>query len=231
VRVLFVHHDQYSGPDLVGERLADRGFEIVNHFVAVIEKPASDKPFPDPTGFDLVVPTGAVWSVYDRETIGSWINRELEFLRRAHEADVPMLGICFGAQSLAAALGGEVFRAPEREIGWCWVDSDVPDVVAPGPWFQWHEDTFSLPDGAEELARNGNGIQAYRIGRAFAVQFHPEVTAERVRQWIEVGGYRILTELGIDRDDLVAESRANEEPARRNGNRMIDWFLDAVARS
>ncbi|MFQ5966429.1 MAG: type 1 glutamine amidotransferase [Acidimicrobiia bacterium] len=230
MRALFVHHDQYSGADIVGDRLVERGWELVNHYVAVIDDPVSEIPFPDLEDFDLLAPAGAVWSVYDEETIGSWINRELELIRAAQAKDIPVFGICFGAQALAKALGGDVFPAPEIEVGWHQISTDLPEMIAPGPWFQWHEDTFSLPSGAVELARNDNGSQAYGVGRNFAIQFHPEVTADRVEQWIEVGGHRMLKRLGIDRDDLVRESKASEPEARANTYRMVDWFLDEVAR-
>ena len=229
MRALFLNHDQHSGADIVGERLSQRGWDVVNHYVAVIDNPVSEIPFPDLDGFDLLAPAGAVWSVYDTERIGSWIDRELELIRDAHSGDVPVLGICFGAQALAKALGGDVFPAPEIEVGWFQIASELPDVIAPGPWFQWHEDTFSLPAGSVELARNENGTQAYRLGRSLAVQFHPEVTADRVTEWISVGGHRLLEELGIDAGDLIAESKAVEGAARSNTYRMVDWFLDEVA--
>src|SRR3990172_5487054 len=116
MRALFIHHDQYSGADIVGERLQQRGWDIVNHYVAVIEDPFSDRPFPDLAPFDLLVPAGAVWSVYDEEAIGSWIGRELDVIRGAHEEGTPVLGICFGAQALAKALGADVHRAENVEV-------------------------------------------------------------------------------------------------------------------
>ena len=73
--------------------------------------------FPDPLSYDAIVPMGAAWSVYDRDRIGTWIEDELGFLRRAHGAGVPVLGICFGAQALAAALGGKVVRAEDPRWG------------------------------------------------------------------------------------------------------------------
>lgn len=228
MRALFIHHDEHSGSDVVGERLGERGFELVNHLVAEIASPVSNEPFPDISEFDIVAPTGAIWSVYDHDTIGSWIQRELDLLRQARDGGVPILGICFGAQALAKALGGEVFPARRKEIGWYSIESEV-DAIASGPWFQWHEDTFSLPPQATELARNGSGIQAYRTERDLAVQFHPEVTASRVREWVEHGGESAIAELGIDKADLFRESERNEPSARRNAYRLVDWFIDEVA--
>jgi len=114
VRVLFVQQDHVSPTGPVGEAFADRGFDVQEFLVVPEEhfdEPSVTVTFPDPVTFDAVVPMGAPWSVYDRDRIGTWIDDELDFLRRAHQAGVPVLGICFGGQALAAALGGKVIRA------------------------------------------------------------------------------------------------------------------------
>src|SRR5207244_1467801 len=95
--------------------------------------------------FDLIVPLGSVRGVYERDVIGSWIDREVDMLRTAHAAGVPLFGICFGAQSITAALGGHVEKAPSHEIGWYHYDTDVPDAIPSGPWFTWHGDRCVLP--------------------------------------------------------------------------------------
>ncbi|NUU26271.1 MAG: C26 family cysteine hydrolase domain-containing family, partial [Streptomycetaceae bacterium] len=94
--------------------------------------------FPDPRDYDVIVPLGAPWSVDDEATIGAWVGGEIALLRDAVAADIPVLGICFGGQALATALGGGVERAPRPEIGWTPVRSDDPALVSEGPWFQWH---------------------------------------------------------------------------------------------
>src|SRR6202044_1674646 len=110
-RVLFVQQDHVSSLGYVGEALADRGFDVETLQVVPAEHfavPAVSVVFPDPLECDIVVPLGAPWSVYDSATIGAWVGEELVFLRAAHDAGVPVLGICFGGQALAAALGGAV---------------------------------------------------------------------------------------------------------------------------
>ncbi len=134
------------------------------------------------------MPLGAIWSVYDERAVGSWIDRELDLLREADRAGVPVLGICFGGQALAAAHGGEVVAAPAAEIGFTPVDSDDPDLVPPGPWMQWHHDVFTVPPGGVEVARNAVGPQAFRLRRNLGLQFHPEVDAAIVASWVEMGG-------------------------------------------
>ena len=129
MRVLFVQQDHMSPTGPVGEAFADHGFDV-QEFMVVPEdhfhEPAVTVAFPDPLAFDAVVPMGAAWSVYDHDSIGTWIGDELDFLRRAHAASVPALGICFGGQALAAALGGKVVRAGRPEVGWTTVETSRP---------------------------------------------------------------------------------------------------------
>src|SRR5262245_50600371 len=121
MRVLFVQHDHVSPVGAVGEAFAGRGYDVEEFGVvpaARLTSPDVDADFPDPTRYDAIVPMGAPWSVYDHGAIGSWLAAELAMLRRADEHGVPVLGICFGGQALAAALGGRVERAPAPELGW-----------------------------------------------------------------------------------------------------------------
>ena len=85
-------------------------------------------------------------------------------VRRALDAGVGVLGVCFGGQLLAHALGGTVARSPAPEIGWREVSSAKPDLVPPGPWFQWHFDRFTTPPGGIEVARNADATQAFVQG-------------------------------------------------------------------
>ena len=70
------------------------------------------------------------------------------------------------------------------EVGWLDVETLAPDVVPPGPWLQWHADAFTVPPGAELLARSPVCPQAFRLGPHLGVQFHPEVTAAVVEDWV-----------------------------------------------
>ena len=105
---------------------------------------------------------GAPWSVYDRATIGAWVLEELTFLRRAPTSSVPILGICFGGQAVAAALGGSVVRAEQSEIRWYSVDTDDADLVDAGPWFEWHHDRWVAPGARRVLARTPAAEQTLR---------------------------------------------------------------------
>ncbi len=96
---------------------------------------------------------GAAWAVYDEATI-PWVADEIAYARSLISLGVPVLGICFGGQMLAAALGGTVSRAPIPEIGWVSVSSDEPALIEPGPWLEWHFDRFTAAAGG---ARRSHG--------------------------------------------------------------------------
>lgn len=232
MRALFVQQDHVSPVGPVGERFSERGFEVEEFLVVPEDRfhsPDVDVAFPDPLAYDAIVPMGAPWSVYDDATIGAWVLEEVSFLHRAHEAGVPVLGICFGAQALATALGGYVERAPEPEIGWYDIRTDAADLVEAGPWFQWHHDRLRPPAGARTLASTELAVQAYVIGRSLAVQFHPELTTAMLDGWLANGGAQYLREHGFDVDAIVARTAREEPEAVRRAHRLVDRFLDRVA--
>ncbi len=231
MRGLAIEHDPTGHAAVVGEALERRGVELETFpVVGDVRNPVSDREFPDPGDHDLVVVLGAVWSVYDDARIGTWIHREVDFVREAHDAGAAVLGICFGGQVLSAALGGTVSRAPTPEFGWLSIDSDLPDGLSPGPWFQWHYDRFTVPESATEIARNRNGPQAFCMGRSLGLQFHPEVDSGLLAEWLVIGGEELRAH-GVDPDEMAAETARLESSASRRTQRLVDWFLDDVAGS
>ena len=232
MRVLFIQHDHLSPVGPVGERFVDRGYDVRTMSVVPQHRfsdPDVQVSFPDPLTFDAIVPMGAVWSVYDDNSIGSWIHDELTFLRAAHDGGVPVLGICFGGQALATALGGSVERGPEPEIGWTSIDSDDAGLIEPGPWFQFHYDRWNLPPGAVEVARTGRASQAYVLGRSLGVQFHPELTVSALEGWNANGGAASIRAHGLDPDEVLEQTRSQEPSATQRAARLVDRFLDQVA--
>jgi len=232
MRALVVLHDHASSGGNVGERLRQRGFtvdEVVVVPVSRFDDPGVDFEFGDPTDYDLLVPAGAPWSVYDHDRIGSWVKPEIAWLADAVAADVPVLAICFGAQALATALGGETVLASRPEVGWFEVRSDDPSLIPPGPWMQWHYDKFTVPPGATELARDDVCPQAYRYRRALGVQFHPEVTASGVGVWLDNGGADKARAIGIDPDVLRRDVAARAGEARSRAYALVDAFLAKIA--
>jgi GMP synthase-like glutamine amidotransferase len=135
-----------------------------------------------------------------------------------------VLGICFGGQHLARALGGTVGPAARPEVGWMAVESLAPEIVGEGPWLQWHRDAFTTPPGAELLARSAVCDQAFRLGPHLGVQFHPEVDAAVVADW--AAHYpESLARAGTDADAVLAGSVAHARSARAHAWRLFDAFL------
>jgi len=117
---------------------------------------------------------------------------EVEWVRQALARDLPMLGVCLGAQVIARAAGAPVAPGLQPEIGWLPVevaDADDPVVGPLAPMtmaLHWHGEAFPLPAGATALARSAlTEVQAFRIGRAWGVLFHPEADAVLTGQWLE----------------------------------------------
>ena len=228
MRAMLIQHSSYGGGGTVLDWAERRGIEVDPVVVVPdVDRPEIAEPLPALDGYDLVVSMGGRWSVYD-DIIQTWMPRELALLREATNRDLPVLGICFGGQALAAALGGEVKPATVPEHGWHTIDTDLPDAVPAGPWMEWHSDAFTVPPGATELARSVVCPQAYRIGRSMGVQFHPEIDAALLDGWLASGMFD-LDEAGIDEAALRAETTRREAEARVRTGRLLDWFLDDVA--
>jgi GMP synthase-like glutamine amidotransferase len=217
VRALVVKPHTLSDPGLVGAHARELGFQMVRH-VADLEGPP-----PRPDDFDFVIVMGSPWSVYGAE-VEPWIEGVLDLIRQAVEREVPVLGICFGAQAFAQAMGGEVRKADHPEVGWQRVATDLPDLIEEGPWFMWHSDTFDLPPSARLLASTEASPQAYSLGRHLLVQFHPEVTAEILDSWIQEDPSD-LNRQGIDPAALVGETAARLAEAEARAARLLDRFL------
>src|ERR1700751_1541649 len=197
---LILQHGDDGPPARFGEWLRARGLPFVVH-------PAWEQPPPDPREFSFVASLGSENSA--GETDG-WVADEIAALRRALDADVPILGLCFGGQALSVALGGGVDVLPAPEIGWIGVDS-FDSVVPAGRWLQYHFDRMHLPPGAQELARSPAGLAAFRHGRHLGLQFHPEADAGLVELWARPDPK--LPATGITVEELAAQSRTYSEPA------------------
>ncbi|HUA49635.1 MAG TPA: type 1 glutamine amidotransferase [Solirubrobacteraceae bacterium] len=220
MRALVIQHDDNGPAGHVSEWLAARGGEqdlwLIGH----------DAREPDPRAYDLVVSLGSEHAAYDDAV--PWLGLELALLRHAFDADVPVLGICFGSQLLARALGARAMPAPQPEIGWVAISTREPAFVPPGPWLQWHYDTFTPPPGASVLAKSAAGPQAYTIGRSLAVQFHPEVTPDIVGDWVD-GAEERLNGVDVDPGRLLAETRERDPENRVRAWRLLDAFWARVS--
>ncbi|HEV8421321.1 MAG TPA: type 1 glutamine amidotransferase [Actinomycetota bacterium] len=221
LRVLVVQNEGASPPGLISQWLDEQAADVSVLRIDLEERDV------DPRDYQLLVPLGSEFPAYDESR--PFVERSRRLLERAVEADVPVLGVCFGGQLLARVLGGQAFRAPESEIGWIPVRTNDPELVSEGPWFQWHFDTFTTPPGATLVAENEAGAQAFVSGRHLGVQFHPEVTPQIMDEWVRTYRHE-LDEEGVDPDALLEETDRRAEESRRSSQRLLKRYLDAVAR-
>jgi GMP synthase-like glutamine amidotransferase len=200
---------------LLGDWAHARGHRVVT--LRAVEIGAG--PWPDPARFGAIAPLGAEQSVH--ASPDPWIAPQIAWLREAHDRGVPVLGVCWGGQALAAALGGEVRTADVPEIGWLELEPLDGATVAPGPWFAWHNDTFTPPPGATLLARSDRFPHAFRVGRSVGLQFHPEVTPAIVDGWVR-GGRDQIAAHRIDAEAMQARTLAEEDADRRRSFALFD---------
>ena len=219
LRALVLQHEQPTPGGYVNQWLEDRG---ADQHVFRIDIDHSEI---DPREYDLIVSLGSEFAAFDDLP---WIKREEVLLRDAFEADIPILGVCFGGQLLAKVLGGDAFRSDLSEIGWLPVRTRDDSLVPEGPWFQWHFDSFTLPDGAELIADSDVGPQAYTIGRSLGTQFHPEVTPEIMESWVRAYPHELEQE-GVDPQSLLDETNERARQTRATAWRFFDAFLERVA--
>jgi GMP synthase-like glutamine amidotransferase len=232
-KVLFIYNEHLATEALLGEAFTDCGFDVDTFEVVPAERvdsPAGDVIFPDPTGYDVIVPLGARWPVYDEALRSTWVGAETQLVRDAADAGVPLLGVCFGGQLLAQAFGGSVVRSTVPEIGWYDVDSNHPDLVPGGPWFQWHFDRWTLPLGATEIARTANSSQAFVLGRSLALQFHPEIDMKLLDLWLDDDRDGEVVDAGLSHDELRERTTELADDAATRIRGLVRGFLTHVAR-
>ena len=217
MRALVLKPHRLSLAGHVGQALLERGVVLVDHVLSEDGRP------PNVEAFDAVLVMGAPWSVYG-EDVAPWIEGALGAIRDAVEQDVAVLGICFGAQVFAHAMGGRAKPAEDHEVGWRLVETSDPSTVPQGPWFMWHGDTFDMPVDATRVAWTDVGVQAYTMGPHMCVQFHPEATVEIVAAWLkhDDGDFR---RAGLDPADVLAETRRREAGTQARAAALVDRFL------
>jgi GMP synthase-like glutamine amidotransferase len=232
-RVLFIEHDHASEAGPISQRFAELDYEI-NRFLIVDEAnyltPNVTVDWPDLLQFDVLVVLGAPWGAWEDERIGNWLTPERAKVLEAHNAGIPILGICFGGQLMARVLGGSVARAPQAELGWYEINSDDTSLIETGPWFQYHWDRWQLPAGAVEIARTEIASQAFTYGRTLGLQFHPEIDAHVLDLWLAMEGGCVEVESeGVVVQELRAQTKLIEPETNKRGYELVDRFLSRIA--
>ncbi|HSP53750.1 MAG TPA: glutamine amidotransferase [Cryobacterium sp.] len=183
---------------------------------------------------DLLIVLGGEMGVYEADEFPA-LHAEIELLRHRLGASRPVFGVCLGAQLMASALGSRVYRGPTNEIGYRSVEpteagADSPLRHVSGvPVFQWHSDTFDLPDGVTRLAGSAQyGNEAFAIDNwALAVQFHPEVTEEMHEVWLAASEAEVTAE-GFDPGDLRRDRERYSRGMQEASRAMFSEWLDGL---
>ncbi len=227
MKVTVFQHVPFEGPAYIEQWARRRGAQVdwVRFYEPTWQLPAPDEP-------DLLVIMGGPMSVNDVEQY-PWLEAERGVLALRIADDLPTLGICLGAQQIAAAAGCAVYPGPEREIGWFPVRGLMPN----GPAFRfpeqftalhWHGETFDLPDDALWLASSdGCPHQAFQLGRhVLALQFHLEATPESVRELVAHAAEDLQKPGRFVQaaDDILSPP----EEYFREANRLMDQVLEYV---
>lgn len=211
MKVAVIMHDPSEGPGTIGEYLSAKGIEI--HLVRLY---ARDRLPYGAERIDGVVSMGGPMNVYE-EGRYPFLREETSFLKGAISQQVPVLGVCLGAQLIARACEASVEKAPVKELGWDKVTltargtQDALFASLPGTLtvFQWHEDTFAIPEGGHLLASSPRcKNQAFRYGSAYGLQFHPEVTPPMLAEWFgrAVAGKEVLRRMELVESEYVKQA-------------------------
>lgn len=209
--------------------LREAGYKI--EYVDVAEhEPASL----DPLGADLLVILGGPIGVYHHAAY-PFVTGEIELLRVRLAADLPTLGICLGAQMMAAALGARVYPAPAREIGWSAIDLSETGARNPLttlggiPVLHWHGDTFDLPAGTTLLASTAIcPNQAFSRGpNVLGLQFHPEVVGARFEHWL-LGHASELATAGINPAALRSDAKRHAHRLEKASAALLAGWLSRL---
>jgi GMP synthase (glutamine-hydrolysing) len=225
MRVLAVTHGPLVGPELFGDVIDQAGHELLEWQIASRGRPPLD-------GFDAVVVFGGDQNVGE-EVRYPWLHDEYVALRRWVDEEVPLLGVCLGAQTLAHVLGADVGPVPGGQLAGFYA-TELTAAGAADPVLAALPSTFealnanayafTLPPGAVELAR-GPVVQAFRTGtRAWAVQFHPEVRRDQVLGWFAEDEPALPKPLA----ELEQEIDAGLDAWQEHGRRLCGAFLAAA---
>jgi GMP synthase (glutamine-hydrolysing) len=233
VRVLAIVHQRDAGPGVFAEEVRGGGERIDEWLL-----PEQAAPPANPLDYDGVIVLGGAMHA-DQDGAHPWLGRERALPHELLAREVPLIGLCLGGQMVAAAAGAEPRRAAEPEIGWTTVEVSAEGAADPlfAPLaagfeaFSWHSYEFPLPPGAVALARTGVCLQAARVGSAaWAIQFHPEVSATDAAAWID--GYRSdedAVRIGLDPEALGEETSQKISAFNDLGRALCRRWLTFIA--
>ncbi len=230
--ILVVQHVPSEGLGIIGPLARKEGLDTV--FLRVYGNARIPRRI---DGYSALIALGGPMGVYE-DDIYPFIKDEITLIRSALKERVPVLGICLGSQLLARAAGADVYKGGKKEIGWYNVDltgDGLNDRLFLGlpeefPVFQWHGDTFDVPEGAKRLASSKLfPNQVIRVGpSAYGIQFHLEVTEDMIRDWLSVNKEELKPLKSIDPKKIIKESSVNIRTLHGYGRTVISRFLRSI---
>jgi GMP synthase-like glutamine amidotransferase len=239
-----LQHVSFETPGLLVDEILGRGHTL--RTTAVYD----NEPLPGTADFDGLIVMGGPMSIHDDAEYG-WLRPEKELIGAAIREGKKVLGICLGAQLIAAGCGARVYPSLQKEIGWWpvrWVGPACAvterkrrlgtrrtvakqvrrsSTAAEEVVFHWHGETFDLPAGAVLVASTEACVnQAFSLGdTVLGIQFHPEVTGEIIRGMVEHEGWELVEGLYIQsKEEILAGARELKDVG--NGSRAMEWLRE-----
>lgn len=235
-RILVLQHVESEGLGIIDGAVKRKGF--VADFIRVFKGERIPRNIQRYAGLIVL---GGPMGVYEEE-IYPFIKDEIALIKSAVKEEILVLGICLGSQMLAKAAGADVYKGKKKEIGW--YDVQLTDegkrdrlfIGLPDRFivFQWHGDTFDIPENSKCLASSELfPHQIIKVGKnAYGLQFHLEVTEEMVREWIDVNDKELLSVKSyIDPKQILKDTSAYIETVHRYGAVVFNRFLNLIAQS
>lgn len=229
-RAHYLQHVPFEGLGSIERWLIDQ-----QHQITVTRLYANDA-FPDIKDIDWLIVMGGPMGIYDYDEY-AWLKSEKAFIRACIDADKTVLGICLGGQLIADTLGAKVTRNPHVEIGWLPIQVDAQSkesaigkiLSEADQVFHWHGDTFSLPAGAQHLAKSeGCANQAYLYnGKVLGLQFHLETTREGAQALCKECADELVPNTYIQ----TAKEILHSEPKFKHANQLMAKLLTALSQT
>lgn len=233
--VLVFQHDPFADLGFFGEVLQKQ-----RHDYRVIRMFHGEMPADNWDQVDALIVLGGPMNV-DEEDEFPFLRWEKRIIRAAIDESVPILGVCLGAQLIAATIGAPVFHGAVKEIGWSpisitphgQVDSLLGYLPENATVFQWHGDGFDLPNGAVRLASSVNyENQAFRFGKnIYALQFHLEVTPRMIDRWIDVRSKDLAQAPYVSPEKIRADTQSYAATLKYYGERFLTEFIRRAMRT
>lgn len=223
--VLVIANNEQTPLGWLGDVLVDRSLPVTT------VRPAAGEPLPATITWRAIVILGGPMGAYEEDR-HPFLSAEKEFMAAAVADRRPLLGICLGSQLLADALGGRAYPGPTIEAGFPTIRPteagrrDRIGRLLDGEVLAWHRDTWTPPPGATVLARSELYPQAFRLGSALGLQFHAELPAAGLEEWIRGDEPRLVAE-GVPIEPILADARAKEAGRRALALRLFGAWVDA----